>query len=379
MKKKYVIHQLSLVSIGGIQSTFQYYSSLAHEKSKFTHIVFTKHKIDKQYEKELKIQIRNLNNPLNFISFCFHLLSKNSVVNFYNNISSKKIHLLLKILPVRKILFHERGNAWNIKSNQAYIYKFNTEKASLIVANSKASKSILFKKFGVNTGKIKVIYNGVLENIKYPNKKLESKINIGFIGRLDTNKGVNIFIESAKKLNDYNFNIAGTGPLEEYLKSQCAKQENVRFYGRIENPYEFLKNQDLLIVPSIREPYGNVIVEAGIMKVPVIASKIDGIPEIIKDGISGVLIEPKDDLDYNLTFDKTLPYPEFVVNSEGKLTKPNQLSPKDLIKEISSLLKNKDKMKLVTKNLYSFVKKNNTVEKYYQSLEKIFNKLLLDK
>ena len=115
------------------------------------------------------------------------------------------------------------------------------------------------------------------------------------------------------------------------------------------------------------------------MKVPVIASKIDGIPEIIKNGISGVLIEPKDDLDYNLIFDKTLPYPEFVVNSEGKLTKPKQLSPKDLIKEISSLLKNKDKMKLVTKNLYSFVKKNNTVEKYYQSLEEIFSKLLSDK
>ena len=379
MSKKTIIHKLSIKSIGGIQGTFVSYSKFAMKNSEFRHVIFTNHKIDKNYKDQIHIEIKLLKNPINLVLFCYHLYSKNTIVNLYNNLSSKKIYYLLRILNPTNIIFHERGNAWNIKSNQAHIYKSNTKKASLIIANSKASESILIKKFGVNSGKIKVIYNGVLENIKYPNKELESKINIGFVGRLDTNKGVNIFIETAKRLKDFQFNIAGTGPLEEYLKSQCKKQENVRFYGRIENPYEFLKNQDLLIVPSIREPYGNVIVEAGIMKVPVIASKIDGIPEIIKDGISGVLIEPKDDLDHNLIFDKTLPYPELVVNSEGQLTKPKQLSPNDLIKEISSLLNNKDKMKLVTKNLYSFVKKNNTVEKYYQSLEKIFTKLLLDK
>ena len=115
------------------------------------------------------------------------------------------------------------------------------------------------------------------------------------------------------------------------------------------------------------------------MKVPVIATKVDGIPEIIKHGISGILIEPSEDLDENLIQEKALPYPEFVVNHKRKLAKPKQLNPDQLAKEILLLSSNKDKMNLLTENLYSFVKKNNTVEKYYQSLEKIFSKLLLDK
>ena len=49
----------------------------------------------------------------------------------------------------------------------------------------------------------------------------------------------------------------------------------------------FFKQINLLIVPSIREPFGNIILEAGICKVPVIASCIDGIPEIIDNNVNG--------------------------------------------------------------------------------------------
>ena len=66
--------------------------------------------------------------------------------------------------------------------------------------------------------------------------------------------------------------------------------------GRVKDPYDFLKQIDLLIVPSIREPFGNICIEAGLCKTPVLASNIDGIPEIIKHNFSGELITPTDNL-----------------------------------------------------------------------------------
>jgi len=377
--KTTIIHNLSLKSIGGIQRTFTSFSKFANESSEFRHVIYTNHKVDKNYKGQLEIQFKYLKNPVNFFLFCYHLCSKNSIVNFYNNLSSKKVYYLFKIINPTNIIFHERGNAWNIKSNKLKIYKFNSKKSSVIIVNSEASKLILKNKFRVDPSKIQIIYNGVLDNIKYPKKKLESEINVGFIGRLDTNKGVNIFIETAKKLNNFKFNIAGIGPLEKYFRDQCVNQNNIFFRGKIENPYEFLKNQNLLIVPSIREPYGNVIIEAGIMKVPVIAANVDGIPEIIKDGFSGVLIEPTDDLDKNLIQNKSLPFPEVVVNSRGQLAKPKQINPSLLAKEILVLLSDYNKMDFISKNLYSFVKINNKGEKYFLSLEKIFKKLLSGK
>ena len=71
---------------------------------------------------------------------------------------------------------------------------------------------------------------------------------------------------------------------------------------------------DIIVVPSIREPLGNVIIEAGFCKKTVIASNIDGIPEIITNNVSGILLTPRepislDDIPLNAT-----PFPEFVVN-----------------------------------------------------------------
>ena len=79
--------------------------------------------------------------------------------------------------------------------------------------------------------------------------------------------------------------IAGEGVLEHMLKKNAAKLNNVQFIGRVKNPYLFMNKVSLLVVPSIREPLGNVCLEAGLCKVPVLATNVDGLPEIIENGI----------------------------------------------------------------------------------------------
>ena len=88
--------------------------------------------------------------------------------------------------------------------------------------------------------------------------------------------------------------------------------------GHIKDSYKFLKSIDLLIVPSIREPFGNIILEAGLCKIPVLAALVDGIPEIIKNNYSGHLIKPTKKLSLNLNVAGSLPIPEKVYDPISK-------------------------------------------------------------
>jgi glycosyltransferase involved in cell wall biosynthesis len=66
----------------------------------------------------------------------------------------------------------------------------------------------------------------------------------------------------------------------------------VRFWGFRKDIPEILAQVDILVVPSLQEPFGKIIIEAMAMKNPVIASRVGGIPEIIVDGQTGILVPP---------------------------------------------------------------------------------------
>ena len=138
----------------------------------------------------------NINNFfINKLKFIF-LFSKKYIIHFYNNLGSHSVNKLLNIFPSSNIIFHERGSAWNAKDEDIKIYKSNANKAKIIIANSNASKSMLIKRFGINEKKIRVIYNGFLnqgENFKIKDKeRFSDKFSIGYLGRFENPKGVHV-------------------------------------------------------------------------------------------------------------------------------------------------------------------------------------------
>ena len=230
----------------------------------------------------------------------YQIISKKFIIHFYNSLGSKSIYNLLRFLPTSNIIFHERGSAWN--SNK-YNYKYFVKNANIsdcILSNSNATKYFLIKKFRISEKKVSVIYNG----LKFPNEKqkiierFSEKISIGYLGRFETQKGILSLINAAKKLKKYNFYFGGYGTWGSYINDLIINQNNIFLVGKINNSNEFLNKIDILVVPSIREPFGNVIVEAGFSKKAVIASNIDGIPEIILNDELGCLIDPRDRIDY---------------------------------------------------------------------------------
>jgi len=81
--------------------------------------------------------------------------------------------------------------------------------------------------------------------------------------------------------------------LENLVKKLNIK-DKVYFLGNISGARDYIKNFKIFVLPSLFEPFGLVILEAFSAKVPVIATKVGGIPEIIIDGIDGILVPPKD-------------------------------------------------------------------------------------
>lgn len=184
--------------------------------------------------------------------------------------------------------------------------KLFSYKADHLIACSNSIKNHLIDYFNIDIKKISVIHNFVdIEEINIANdrKELKEKIIgslsvfvIGYIGRINiAEKGIDILVDAYYKLslqlNNIVLLMVGSGTDVIYV-TDFAKSKNIKIIlsGAQENVYPFIDIMDLVIMPSRVEPFGIAAIEAGVMKKAVIASNVDGLKEIIDNGISGVLV-----------------------------------------------------------------------------------------
>lgn len=372
-----VTHVLSLSAIGGVQKSFLPYFNLAKKTSKFSHQICLTRSLGEDFSGSLSGNYYNLRSLKGFFRLLTQLNSKNHIIHFYNSLGSRPIYYLLKFAFSSKIIFHERGSVWNSNSSNRKYFLKNIKKASIIACNSKATKEFLLQKFNVNPNKLCVIHNGISFKNK-SNKKIKrfsNKISIGFIGRYETQKGIPSLIETAKYLKDFNFYFAGYGPWENYIDENVKRHKNIFNIGKLSDPFDFFNKVDIVVVPSIREPFGNVIVEAGLSKKAVIASSVDGIPEIINSKNVGILIKPSDKIDIRKRPKGSLEFPEIVYDPDSEvLTKPLQINPKKLSNLIQNLADDNELRTQLGNSLFERVSKFFSLELYFKNLEILYKK-----
>ncbi len=181
---------------------------------------------------------------------------------------------------------------------------------NLSVAECEASRSFLIQNQGYMPEKVKVIYNGIANTEHNLNqeekttlrKKLKIKENsflIGTAGRLHKQKNhaalidaVNL-IQSPKNLQCVIF---GDGPERGALELQIKTlglEDTVILAGEKEDASSFFPALDAFILSSDWEGFPSVILEAMQAQTPVIATAVDGVPEIIKEGFNGFLVPPQ--------------------------------------------------------------------------------------
>ena len=113
------------------------------------------------------------------------------------------------------------------------------------------------------------------------------------------NKGIHVLLEAFKKLKRENARliIAGSGPELETVKRLSKTDDRIISLGFIseEEKRKLLIDAGLVAVPSLwPEPFPMTILESFGSGTPVVASKVGGIPEIVRDGVNGMLFEPGD-------------------------------------------------------------------------------------
>lgn len=168
--------------------------------------------------------------------------------------------------------------------------------ADSVVAISNYTRDIVVNKYGTDPEKVTVVHNGikpkehenlepVLEHLKAQGKKI-----VFYNGRITIQKGVDYFIRAARRVVDVDpnvvFVISGWGDMEQqimHLVGSLGLSQNVIFAGALweEERDRMYQSADLLVMPSVSEPFGLVPLEAIQQGTPALISKQSGVSEVL--------------------------------------------------------------------------------------------------
>ena len=185
------------------------------------------------------------------------------------------------------------------------LYSQSEGKGDVVIVVSEALKKYAIKKLKVPEDKIRVVYNGIdIEEFFYK-RKIENKSQwkIGMVARFSILKGHFYFIEAienlvSERIKNIKGLIFGSGNLrfKKRIENLITRKKLNDYIVIIEgkNSKEIMKEIDILVVPSVKpEGFGRVIVEGMVSGIPVIATNIGATSEIVKDNITGFLVNPQ--------------------------------------------------------------------------------------
>lgn len=225
-------------------------------------------------------------------------------------IAAKHAGVKKVIYTVHGFVFNEPMPVW-----KKYFYilaeKFSARYKDKLICVSEFDRQIGIKRKIAKEEKFVTIHNGI-ENLEFYGKeeardKLnlpQDKIIVGTIANFYPTKGLSYLIKAAKTITEKNnniiFKIIGFGELEKELKKQTkmlnltnkVDLENSIFQEARLSGYKYLKAFDVYCLPSIKEGFPYALLEAMTAGLPIVSTKVGGIPEMI-DEASGILVEPK--------------------------------------------------------------------------------------
>ncbi len=288
----------------------------------------------RQNSPEFKIQHPNVFIYPSLKRFSFEPIKE--IINFIKKEKIQFLHChlfrsqvfgwILKTLffPKIKLIFHEHGqilgsDSFNKKEDFIFetFLRFAKKQVDLFVAVSETIQKKLIKKVSANPQKINILYNFVdemrfnkknyplnTENIRKELNILPNEYIIGFIGRLIVGKGWRELLEALEHFPaEYPIKllIAGDGVDREIMLERVKGknlEKKIIYLGYVANSEtQFYPLIDVLVVPSYKEAMGLVELEAFAMEIPVIASNIEGLNEIVNHGQNGLLCEVKNSKD----------------------------------------------------------------------------------
>ena len=210
-----------------------------------------------------------------------------------------------------RVVYYEHGAAWLTPRPDAA--RELLERVDAVVSLSRAGQRMLAHRWP-SARAADVIHYGLRREGAAPSarRRARERLVLGMAGRLLPIKGMSLVLHALALLEQRGvaceLHIAGCGPLESALRSLAGRLglANVRFLGLVEDMDVFFDGLDLFLCPSLREPFGLVCLEAASRGCPVLATAVDGLAESVREGVSGLLVEPDLSVERYVDFGGTL-------------------------------------------------------------------------
>jgi glycosyltransferase involved in cell wall biosynthesis len=225
-------------------------------------------------------------------------------------------YLASRFLTKPKLIVEEIGSAEDRKPIMRKICGYVYQHADKVLCVSPDILDDMKLLQGLKREDVILTYNPVnLNHLQYSDEgvqEIKNKYNLnevgvifGIVSRFELFKGHTYLFEAYEKLINEQQNskllVIGDGPLKETFKEEVRQRglsEHVIFTGMVENVGDYLSMIDIFVHPSTKEPFGISNIEAMYLEKAVITTNVGGPKDYIKNGQSGVLIEPRssDDL-----------------------------------------------------------------------------------
>lgn len=291
-------------------------------------------------------------------SYFAHIAKTKKLAHIHAHFATYPAFTALVISKLTKIPFTFTAHAHDIFLDKPFLKKIAKE-AKEVVAISEYNKRYISDYCGNGiASKIKVVHCGInLSEFSLVNSKENGKKKIILsVGRITEMKGLEHLINACSKLDSklpFECHIAGDGPQRKELIANTKKlnlENKVYFDGVLDshNIKDMLSKSDVFVLPSVwsdkdgQEGIPIVLMEAMASGIPVVASRISGIPELVSDRQTGLLVEPGNEL--------------------------------ELSEKIANILRDKDLAEQLSREARRKVERDFNIEKNVNELIKIFNK-----
>ncbi len=223
-------------------------------------------------------------------------------LSFPAGIAAKEVTGLPLVVHVHATEFDRTGFG-SVNQNVYDIERRGMHEADLVVAVSEYTRGIIIERYGVAPEKVVVVHNGIdpddtaVHHIPYDSLDRLKEHGWGvvlFVGRLTMQKGPDYFLRAAKKVLEYRpnaiFVVAGSGDMERQIINDAAYlgiADKVLFAGftRGNELSRLYRLADVVVMPSVSEPFGIVPLEALLNGTPVLLSRQSGVSEVVRSAL----------------------------------------------------------------------------------------------
>lgn len=263
--------------------------------------------------------------------------------------------LLGTLAGVPVIIAHEH---WSSKAqHEVWVDRLLYRLSDRIIVPSEASKRLVMELEHIPARALTVVYNGVDIAQFAPGAERAAvraelglttdNVVIGSVGRLSADKGgQDVLIRAVAEVRQTQPQVrlvfVGDGPLRvnlEALVFELGLSDQVHFTGQRADVARLLGAFDIFVLPSLREALPIAVIEAMAVRLPVVAGRIGGIPEVVEDGTTGCLVPPGDGAALAAVLERLVADPALVarLGAAGQARVQSQFTVEQMVRRVEHL------------------------------------------